>query len=224
MSRPAGHSEWQTERNLQRLREWWPDLTISTAEIGHRLLVSKSTIIGKAHRLGLPPRPSPIKRTGAPAHASSRTIPCPTSTLAPLASEQPAPQATGLPRASIPPDTKRSSEVLLGIAARDNKPTLPLLLSDPDGTLRAALTLPRAASALVRHLAPPPPEVAPSYSRRPVSCCWPIGEPGTKAFRFCDDIAEPGRSYCGEHCKLAFVRIRDRRDDAEPARAAGGGD
>jgi GcrA cell cycle regulator len=45
-------------------------------------------------------------------------------------------------------------------------------------------------------------------------CCWPIGEPGTKAFRFCDDISLPGKPYCDEHAKLAYVRIRDRKEDA----------
>ena len=46
------------------------------------------------------------------------------------------------------------------------------------------------------------------------ACCWPIGEPGTKTFRFCDDTSLPGKPYCDEHAKLAYVRIRDRKEDA----------
>jgi GcrA cell cycle regulator len=46
------------------------------------------------------------------------------------------------------------------------------------------------------------------------SCCWPIGEPGTKTFRFCDDTSVPGKPYCDEHAKLAYVKIRDRKEDA----------
>lgn len=34
---------------------------ISTAEIGRRLKISKNAVIGKAHRWGLPARPSPIR-------------------------------------------------------------------------------------------------------------------------------------------------------------------
>lgn len=33
----------------------------STAEIGRRLGVSKNAVVGKAHRLSLTPRPSPVK-------------------------------------------------------------------------------------------------------------------------------------------------------------------
>jgi GcrA cell cycle regulator len=47
-----------------------------------------------------------------------------------------------------------------------------------------------------------------------VTCCWPIGEPGTRSFRFCDDASEPGKPYCTEHAKLAYVKVRDRREDA----------
>jgi GcrA cell cycle regulator len=65
---------------------------------------------------------------------------------------------------------------------------------------------------------PAPRQITPSasfHSRRPApSCCWPIGEPGTKTFRFCDDISLPGKPYCDDHAKLAYVRIRDRKDDA----------
>ncbi len=34
----------------------------STAEIGRRLGISKNAVVGKAHRLALTPRPSPLKR------------------------------------------------------------------------------------------------------------------------------------------------------------------
>jgi len=49
---------------------------------------------------------------------------------------------------------------------------------------------------------------------RVVTCCWPLGEPGTRSFRFCDDPSEPGKPYCSDHVKLAYVRVRDRREDA----------
>ncbi|MDE2573995.1 MAG: GcrA cell cycle regulator, partial [Rhodospirillales bacterium] len=49
---------------------------------------------------------------------------------------------------------------------------------------------------------------------RLVACCWPIGEPGTKSFRFCDAEANPGKPYCTEHAQLAYVKVRDRREEA----------
>jgi GcrA cell cycle regulator len=45
-------------------------------------------------------------------------------------------------------------------------------------------------------------------------CCWPIGEPGTKSFRFCDAEATAGKPYCAEHAQIAYVKVRDRREDA----------
>jgi len=51
-------------------------------------------------------------------------------------------------------------------------------------------------------------------SARVSTCCWPIGEPGTPTFRFCDDGALPNKPYCQEHASLAYVKVRDRREDA----------
>jgi GcrA cell cycle regulator len=55
---------------------------------------------------------------------------------------------------------------------------------------------------------------APFRSSRTASCCWPIGEPGTKSFRFCSGDAVAGKPYCQEHAQLAYVKVRDRRDEA----------
>ncbi len=46
----------------------------------------------------------------------------------------------------------------------------------------------------------------PSY--RITECCWPIGEPGTSSFRFCDGPALPGKPYCAAHARLAYVKTR----------------
>ena len=68
-------------------------------------------------------------------------------------------------------------------------------------------TKPAAAGvAAVQRLAP---EKRPWEPCRPLrigtaSCCWPIGEPGTRTFRFCDDLALAGKPYCEEHAKLAY--------------------
>ncbi|MCJ8354500.1 GcrA family cell cycle regulator, partial [Novacetimonas hansenii] len=52
--------EW-TEETIARLRDLWQQ-GLSTAEIGRQLSVTKNAVVGKAHRLGLKPRPSPIRR------------------------------------------------------------------------------------------------------------------------------------------------------------------
>ena len=51
---------WNDEK-IARLKKLWSE-GLTTGEIGKRLGVSKNAVVGKAHRLGLKGRPSPIKR------------------------------------------------------------------------------------------------------------------------------------------------------------------
>jgi len=62
-----------TEGTIARLRELWSE-GHATAEIGRRLGVSKSAVVGKAHRLDLTARPSPIKAGGLTAGPRLREI------------------------------------------------------------------------------------------------------------------------------------------------------
>ena len=57
-------------------------------------------------------------------------------------------------------------------------------------------------------------QVASPRRLRVVACCWPIGEPGTRSFRFCDAESMAGKPYCDSHAQLAYVKVRDRREDA----------
>ncbi len=84
--------------------------------------------------------------------------------------------------------------------------------------------------ALAAELAPMPPVDVPRLVERPAPvlravpmartggrvtpCCWPIGEPGTRSFRFCDADSLGGKPYCANHAEKAYVRLRDRREDA----------
>lgn len=172
--------EW-TEEAIARLRGFWAE-GHSTAEIGRRMAVSKNAIVGKAHRLELPARPSPIRH-----------------------------EASGAPRRRAPP-------------SRVVGPTLPSLAASP---IPAAPCpgVPQAAPPAVRESAEARPQPIgraragwdPGTSRpggRQITCCWPIGEPGTPSFRFCEATALTGKPYCDEHAQIAYVRVRDRRDDA----------
>ena len=50
---------WTQER-VDDLAKLWRE-GFSTAEIGRRLGLTKNAVVGKAHRLALNPRPSPVK-------------------------------------------------------------------------------------------------------------------------------------------------------------------
>jgi len=54
--------DWTDELTAE-LRVLWAE-GLSTAAIGRRLNISKNAVVGKAHRLNLPARPSPIKQGG----------------------------------------------------------------------------------------------------------------------------------------------------------------
>lgn len=161
--------EWNDE-TIAQLRTLWTE-GLSTAEIGRRMEVSKNAVVGKAHRLNLPPRPSPIRRDGI----GSTTRPAP-------------------PR-------------------RVTGPTLPPLSAAVTALAVSAIVAPvlRPAPQTVR---PAPVRAVPYAPSRLSTCCWPIGEPGTRSFRFCDDNATHGKPYCSAHAALAYVRVRDRRDEA----------
>lgn len=73
-----------TEGEIVRLRYLW-STELSTAAIGRKMNRSKGSIVGKAHKLLLPGRPSPIKHTKAePKQIVGRKAGV--STLPPLAS------------------------------------------------------------------------------------------------------------------------------------------
>ena len=48
--------------NVSRLRDLW-DQGLPTAQIGKLIGFTKNAVVGKAHRIGLERRPSPIRRT-----------------------------------------------------------------------------------------------------------------------------------------------------------------
>lgn len=85
-------ADWMTPAAILKLREWWQDHAITTIEIGRRLGASKNAIVGKAHRLDLEARPSPIRRSGEAA-VIPPVRPVVRVTLPPLASLSPQPPA-----------------------------------------------------------------------------------------------------------------------------------
>lgn len=62
-----------TDEKIDELTKLW-DQGLSASVIGKKLGVSKNAVVGKAHRLKLPARPSPIKRDGSGGGAPRRRI------------------------------------------------------------------------------------------------------------------------------------------------------
>lgn len=211
---------WSEETILQ-LRELW-DLGLSTAEIGRRLGVTTNAIVGKAHRLDLPARPSPIQRGSnngsAPKETPRRakggeligsTLPPLPSTDSSLKTDEPVSDL-----ATIEPATATPEPPTVVIPAVP-EPTPPMLPIVTENLAEPVSEPPQAESLPTSTLKPTEPRnTIPAAGHRTIPCQWPIGEPGKKDFRFCDDASIPGKSYCDEHIKLAYVRFQDRREDA----------
>ena len=77
---------WTEERVAELMRLW--EAGRSASEIGRLLGVSKNSVVGKAHRMKLKARPSPIKRGVTP----QVRRPAAAAVSKPLAQPQPAPK------------------------------------------------------------------------------------------------------------------------------------
>jgi GcrA cell cycle regulator len=141
--------EW-TDEIIAQLKELWGE-GLSTAEIGRRLSITKNAVVGKAHRLGLPPRPSPIRRDGKPKAASPEKAEKPaapaieTTPQPPAASSRetaPAPLMAQPATAPVPPTTARTSPVAAmpapeEIIERKEKAAAPKPAAKPKPTFRS---------------------------------------------------------------------------------------
>lgn len=96
---------WTPER-IAKLEELWAE-GLSTAEIGRRLGVSKNAVVGKAHRMKLPGRQSPIesKRKAKPAAAAK-----PKPATKPTAAAKPAPKKAAAKAEPAPAPTPEAAK------------------------------------------------------------------------------------------------------------------
>ncbi|WP_285713251.1 GcrA family cell cycle regulator [Erythrobacter oryzae] len=210
---------WTDER-IATLRKMWEG-GATASEIATELGgVSRNAVIGKAHRLGLKARPSPVKanekkkpaaapaakKPAAPAPAAAPRAPEPAERAAPVeAAERPAPRSPApAPRAEAP-----AADAAAPAAPAEN---LPKIVSvGPGGFLRQGPGDQQAPipPAPPRRLVPakPSPEIAGKTSLLDLSdkvCRWPMGHPGEPDFHFCGEQVNPGFPYCVEHCGRAY--------------------
>ncbi|MBO6610049.1 GcrA family cell cycle regulator [Altererythrobacter sp.] len=199
---------WTDERiaTLKKLWEGGSTASQIAEELGG---VSRNAVIGKAHRLGLKSRPSPVKANDKKKKAPAKK-PAPKPAVkkaAPRAAPKPAMQP------AAKPTTAQASGASIPSQPIPNKtPDLPKIVSvGPGGFLRQGPGDQQAPipPAPPRRLVPakPSPEIADKTSLLDLTekvCRWPMGHPGEPDFHFCGEAVNPGYPYCVEHCGRAY--------------------
>jgi GcrA cell cycle regulator len=205
-----------TEERIERLKKMWHDGATASQIADELGGVSRNAVIGKAHRLGLEQRPSPVKpgdekdvkkpAAAAPAAAAPKTA-------APKAESPKA--AAPAPAAAAPPQSAQPQ--------RPSAQELQYRSIGPGGFVRQGPGDQQAPipPAPPRRLVPakPSPEVADKTALIYLNdriCKWPMGHPGEPDFYFCGEPANPGFPYCVQHCGVAYQAQLPRRDRRPP--------
>ena len=215
---------WTDER-IDRLTKMWEG-GATASQIAEELGgVSRNAVIGKAHRLGLKARPSPVKPNDKPGEIAEATEPkaaptveAPAEPAAAPVSEAPPRPAVAAPPASVPNEPQPASPPRAAPIATPHvgdepvKPPSPRIVSvGPGGFLRQgpgdqqAPIPPAPPRRLVA--ARPSPEIADKTGLLDLNdriCRWPMGHPGEPDFHFCGVKVNPGFPYCVDHCGRAY--------------------
>jgi GcrA cell cycle regulator len=215
-----------TEERIERLKKMWHDGSTASQIADELGGVSRNAVIGKAHRLGLEARPSPVKpgeekdspkkaakpaapKAPRPAKVESSAAASHADDVAP----GDAPDGAGPDLRSPPPQPQPAKP----------ETTMQYRSVGPGGFIRQGPgdTQAPIPPAPPRRLVPAKPsaEVADKTSLLDLNdriCRWPMGHPGEPDFHFCGQQANPGFPYCVQHCGVAYQAQLPRRDRRPP--------
>ncbi len=172
-----------TDEMVNDLRKMWAE-GLTTGEIGKRLGVSKNSIVGKVHRLGLSGRPSPIKKKE---DKPANTTPVKTSE-----------------------EKKPSEKTVSASAPKAETPKTENIKAEPE---KKVFTAPKTEEKLeIRPQSTKQPgSKTMLVDLDNHTCRWPLGDPKDENFHFCGKKIHIGQTYCEEHANIAYVKTTGKK-------------
>lgn len=175
---------WTAER-VERLTALWKEGK-TASQIAEELgSITRNAVIGKAHRLGLSGRPSPIKKGGASTERK-RAAKAEAKAAKPRARKPQAPRRAEPQRKQEKPS--RGAAVV----------TLPPRPPAEDGAAVKCFGPGLSIMDLTER-----------------TCRWPVGDPKSGDFRYCGHSIQPGEQYCAQHAAIAFQAPQSRREQEQ---------
>ncbi len=217
---------WTDER-IEQLKAMW-EAGQTASQIAEALGgVSRNAVIGKAHRLNLQPRPSPVKTNepaAAPATEELNVIEEVSPDVAVGTEEESLAVSADEPMTAAPTEADDDADEPVAPPSTPTPAPQPIMRSvGPGGFVRQTPgeQQPPIAPAPPRRLVPAKPsaEIADKTSLLDLNdkiCKWPLGHPGEPDFHFCGDKVNPGFPYCIQHCGHAYQAQLPRRDRRPP--------
>ena len=224
---------WTPEEDACLRRLWGEGR--STNEIGRTMRRSKCSVVGRAHRLELPARPSPIQKQPSAVPPETEALirgmvarRCTCSAIAEHLGVSFTTAALMLRKLGL--TVVRSNSSTPGGAAAVQRakaraaaapgPATPDALRAADAAAAPPCAMVAAAPVVPLPALRKPSAVVSGFGRR---CCWPLWNDATprEDRRFCEAPRIRG-AYCAEHGARAYAKHREGEDDAPLGAVAGG--
>lgn len=194
-----------TEERIATLKKMWLQGK-SASEIAEKLGgVTRNAVIGKAHRLNLSGRPSPIKKaTKKPSVTTAAPEPDSPPAVKRKAAPKPVPAPVPPAQKSAPPKAKAPVSIPMPVP----KPA-PMRVQSGNGPGKPPEIVQLAALANATSRADG--VIISILELNDRLCRWPVGDPRDATFGYCGNESYMAHPYCAEHVAIAF-QAPNRKD------------